>query len=192
MLVGAAAEFHNVLRPVARKHLYPLPRRAGPRHAGPVESVPAREELWANVRGLGLVAASSPGLALSLLALTVVQGAAPALVVGQTGRFLAGLPEAVRLGSGSAAGGHVRSAMVLIGVAVFVSQLVGPLQQAVLSELEVAHWIGYGPVHTLQFLSSVFQQLAQLVAMAVVAATYAGWVPLFLVAVTVPVGVAAW
>ena len=185
-----------------------------------------REEVVANLRGLGLVVRSSPGLALGLLATTVVSGGAPALAVAGTGRFLAELPEAVRLGASSAPGREVRSALLLIAVAVFVSQVVGPVQQAVLfglqrrfeaylsrrlmaatvalpglayfedpefrDELAVAHWIGYGPVHTLQFLTQVFQQLSQVVAMGAVAATYAGWVPVLVFLSAVPGGIASW
>ena len=185
-----------------------------------------REELVANLRGVGLVARSAPALAAALLATTIVSGGAPALAVAGTGRFLAELPEAVRTGAASSAGREVRSALLLVAAAVFVSQLVGPVQQAVLfglqrrfesylsrrlmaaavalpglayfedpefrDELQVAHWIGFGPVHTLQFLTQVFQQLSQLVAMAGVAATYAGWVPLLVIATAVPGGVASW
>ncbi|MDQ4069172.1 MAG: ABC transporter ATP-binding protein/permease, partial [Actinomycetota bacterium] len=185
-----------------------------------------REEVVANLRGLGLVVKSSPVLAVGLLATTVVSGGAPALAVAGTGRFLGRLPEAVALGSASAPGRQVRSALLLIAAAVFVSQVVGPVQQAVLfglqrkfeaylarrlmtatvalpglayfedpefrDELAVAHWIGYGPVHTLQFLTQVFQQLAQLVAMAAVAATYAGWVPALVLLSAIPGGIASW
>ncbi|MDQ6727683.1 MAG: ATP-binding cassette domain-containing protein [Actinomycetota bacterium] len=191
-----------------------------------MEQPTPREELVANIRGLGLVARSSPGLAVGLLATTVVSGGAPALAVAATGRFLSQLPEAVRLGGSSAPGRSVRAALVLIGLAVLVSQLVGPVQQAVLfglqrkfesylsrrlmsatvalpglayfedpefrDELAVAHWIGFGPVHTLQFLTQMFQQLSQLLAMAAVAATYAGWVPVVVVLAAVPGGVASW
>ncbi|MGI8984714.1 MAG: ABC transporter ATP-binding protein, partial [Acidimicrobiales bacterium] len=59
-------------------------------------------------------------------------------------------------------------------------------------ELAVAHWIGFGPVHTLQFAVQVIQQGAQLAAMAAVAATYAGWVPVVVVLTAVPGGVASW
>src|SRR5688572_17579125 len=185
-----------------------------------------RDELSASVRGLGLVVRSSPGLALTLLAMTVISGAAPAVAVAGTGKFLSTLPEAIRLGADSTAGREVRSSLLLIAAAVFFSQLVGPIQQAVLfgvqrkfeaslsrrlmtatvalpglayfedpefrDELAVAHWIGYGPVHTLQFLVQVFQQGAQLVAMAAVAATYAGWVPLVVLLTAIPSGVASW
>ncbi len=185
-----------------------------------------REELVANLRGLGLVARSSPGLALALLATTVVSGGAPALAVAGTGRFLSELPAAVRLGAASDPGRDVRSALLLVAAAVFVSQLAGPVQQAVLfglqrrfeaylsrrlmtatvalpglayfedpefrDQLAVAHWIGFGPVHTLQFLTQVFQQLSQLLAMAAVAATYAGWVPVLVLTSALPGGVASW
>ncbi|MGI8809150.1 MAG: ABC transporter ATP-binding protein [Acidimicrobiales bacterium] len=185
-----------------------------------------REEVVANLRGVGLVAKAAPGLAFVLLAATVVSGGAPALAVAGTGRFLSRLPEAVELGPGSPAGRDVRSSLLLIAGAVFLSQLVGPIQQAVLfglqrkfeaylsrrlmtatvalpglayfedpafrDELAVAHWIGYGPVHTLQFLTQVVQQLAQLLAMAAVAATYAGWVPLVVFASAIPGGLASW
>jgi ATP-binding cassette, subfamily B, bacterial len=185
-----------------------------------------REEAVANLRGLGLVARSAPGLAFALLATTVVSGGAPALAVAGTGRFLAELPEAIRLGAASEPGRAVRSALLLIAVAVFVSQVLGPVQQAVLfglqrkfeaylsrrlmaaavalpglayfedpefrDELAVAHWIGFGPVHTLQFATQVFQQLSQLVAMAAVAATYAGWVPVLVVVSALPGGIASW
>ncbi|MDQ2827396.1 MAG: ABC transporter ATP-binding protein/permease [Actinomycetota bacterium] len=191
-----------------------------------MEQPTPREELVANVRGLGLVARSAPGLALGLLATTVISGGAPALAVAGTGRFLTQLPEAVRLGGSSAPGRDVRAALVLIGLAVLVSQLVGPVQQAVLfglqrrfesylsrrlmtatvalpglayfedpefrDELAVAHWIGFGPVHTLQFLTQMFQQVSQLLAMAAVAAGYAGWVPVVVVLAAVPGGVASW
>ncbi|HVL05440.1 MAG TPA: ATP-binding cassette domain-containing protein [Acidimicrobiales bacterium] len=185
-----------------------------------------RDELVANARGMGLVARSAPGLAFILLAMTVVSGAAPAVAVAGTGKFLATLPEAIAAGAASPAGREVREALVLIAGAVFLSQLVGPLQQAVLfglqrkfeaylsrrlmtatvalpglayfedpefrDELAVAHWIGFGPVHTLQFMVQVFQQGAQLVAMAAVAATYAGWVPVLVLLSAVPGGVASW
>ncbi|MDQ4090697.1 MAG: ABC transporter ATP-binding protein/permease [Actinomycetota bacterium] len=185
-----------------------------------------RDEVVANIRGLGLVVRSSPGLALTLLAMTIVSGAAPAVAVAGTGKFLSTLPEAIRSGAGSAAGQEVRSSLLLVAGAVFLSQLVGPPQQAVLfglqrrfeaylsrrlmtaaaalpglayfedpefrDELAVAHWIGFGPVHTLQFGVQVFQQGAQLVAMAAVAATYAGWVPLVVLLTAVPSGVASW
>jgi ATP-binding cassette subfamily B protein len=158
--------------------------------------------------------------------MTIVSGAAPAVAVAGTGQFLSQLPDAVRLGASSAPGRDVRGALLLIAGAVFLSQLIGPLQQAVLfglqrkfeaylarrlmtatvalpglayfedpefrDELAVAHWIGFGPVHTLQFLVQVFQQGAQLVAMAAVAATYAGWVPAVVLLAAVPGGVASW
>ena len=95
-----------------------------------------REELWANVRGMGLVAASSPLLTLVLLGLTGVQGVAPALVVAETGRFLAGLPQAIRLGPGSSAAADVRGALVLMAGAILVSQVFGPVQEAVLFGLQ--------------------------------------------------------
>ena len=191
-----------------------------------MEQPTPREEVVANVRGLGLVVRSAPGLSMALLASTIISGAAPALAVAGTGRFLAGLPEAVRLGSGSVAGREVRSALLLVAAAVFFSQLVGPIQQAVLfgvqrrfeaylsqrlmtatvalpglayfedpefrDELAVAHWIGFGPVHTLQFLTQASQQLSQLVAMAAVAATFAGWVPAVVLASALPGGIASW
>jgi ATP-binding cassette subfamily B protein len=185
-----------------------------------------RDELVANVRGMGLVARSAPGLALTLLAMTVISGAAPAVAVAGTGKFLSTLPEAIAQGASSPAGQEVREALLLIAGAVFLSQLVGPIQQAVLfglqrkfeaylsrrlmaaavalpglayfedpefrDELAVAHWIGFGPVHTLQFMVQVFQQGAQLVAMAAVAATYAGWVPVVVLLSAVPGGLASW
>jgi ATP-binding cassette subfamily B protein len=185
-----------------------------------------RDELAASLRGIGLVARSAPGLALTLLALTVTAGAAPAVAVAGTGQFLSRLPDAVRLGAGSVPGTEVRQALLLIAGAVFISQLVGPVQQAVLfglqrrfeaylarrlmaatvalpglayfedpefrDELAVAHWIGFGPVHTLQFLVQVLQQSASLVAMAAVAATYAGWVPAVVLLTAIPGGVASW
>jgi ATP-binding cassette subfamily B protein len=193
---------------------------------GGMEQPTPREEVTANLRGVGLVVKAAPGLSFALLALTAVSGGAPALAVGATGRFLSQLPEAVRLGGDSLPGREVRSALLLIAGAVFLSQLVGPLQQAVLfglqrkfeaylsrrlmsatvalpglayfedpefrDELSVAHWIGYGPVHTLQFLSQVLQQATQLLAMAAVAATYAGWVPLLVLASAIPGGLASW
>jgi ATP-binding cassette subfamily B protein len=185
-----------------------------------------RDELVANVRGMGLVARSAPGLAFTLLAMTVISGAAPAVAVAGTGKFLSTLPDAIAQGASSPAGQEVREALLLIAGAVFLSQLVGPLQQAVLfglqrkfeaylsrrlmaaavalpglayfedpefrDELAVAHWIGFGPVHTLQFMVQVFQQGAQLVAMAAVAATYAGWVPLVVLLAALPGGLASW
>ncbi|MDQ4096671.1 MAG: ABC transporter ATP-binding protein/permease, partial [Actinomycetota bacterium] len=188
--------------------------------------VSGREELRASIRGLGLVARSSPLLAGSLLAVTVAQGAVPALVVSQTGRFLRALPEAVRLGPGSAPGQTVRSALVVIAVAVFATQVLAPVGQAVLfglqrrfetylarrlmaatialpglawfedpafrDQLQVSHWIGFGPVHTLQSVVQVFQQLAQVGAMAAVAASYAGWVPALVIAACLPAAVATW
>ncbi len=185
-----------------------------------------RDELVANVRGLGLVVRSAPGLAMTLLAMTIVSGAAPAVAVAGTGKFLYTLPDAIRLGADSGPGREVREALLLIAGAVLLSQLIGPVQQAVLfglqrkfeaylsrrlmaatvalpglayfedpefrDELAVAHWIGFGPVHTLQFLVQVFQQGAQLVAMAAVAATYAGWVPVVVLLAALPGGMASW
>jgi ATP-binding cassette subfamily B protein len=95
-----------------------------------------REELWANLRGMGLVGASSPLLTLVLLGLTGVQGVAPALVVAETGRFLAGLPQAIRLGPASSAASDVRGALVLMAGAIMVSQVFGPVQEAVLFGLQ--------------------------------------------------------
>ncbi|MGH9225863.1 MAG: ABC transporter ATP-binding protein [Acidimicrobiales bacterium] len=100
------------------------------------DGVTGREELAANLRGLGLVCKSSPPLALSLLALTLAQGVAPAVVVAQTGRFLRAMPDAIALGSSSAPGRTVRSALAFIAVAVFVSQVIGPVSQAVLFGLQ--------------------------------------------------------
>ena len=198
-------------------------------HAGserPDASVSARDEWAANLRGLGLTWKSSPLLASCLLALTVAQGAAPALVVAQTGRFLRVLPGAIDAGASSAAGREVRSALLLIAGAVFVTQVLGPLQQAVLfglqrrfegylarrlmaatlalpglawfedpsfrDQLQVSHWIGFGPVHTLQSVAQVFQQVAQVAAMAAVAASFAGWVPALVIVACVPAAVATW
>ena len=185
-----------------------------------------REELRAAVRGLGLVVRSSPLLAVAMLVLTLVQGTAPAVVVGQTGRFLTAMPDAVRLGSGSAAGREVRAAVVVMALAVLVAQVLGPFGQAVLfglqrrfeaylsrrlmaatialpglawfedpdfrDELQVSHWIGFGPVHTLGSLTNAFQQVTQVVAMAAVAATYAGWVPALILATCLPGAWATW
>ena len=198
-------------------------------HAGaerPGSDVTGRDELRATVRGLGLVAKSSPLLSGLLLALTVAQGVVPALVVAQTGRFLRVLPDAVRLGASSPAGHTVRTALVLIAGAVFLTQVLGPLQQAILwglqrrfeaylgrrmmeatvalpglawfedpafrDKLLVSNWIGFGPVHTLQSLAQVFQQLAGVTAMAAVAATFAGWVPAVVLVASLPCAVAVW
>ncbi|HVL28522.1 MAG TPA: ATP-binding cassette domain-containing protein [Acidimicrobiales bacterium] len=189
-------------------------------------SVGRGEELRANLRGLGLTWKASPVLAFSLLALTLAQGVAPALVVAQTGRFLRALPAAVEAGAASAPGREVRSALVLIAGAVFVTQVLGPLSQAVLfglqrrfegylgrrlmaatialpglawfedpgfrDQLQVSHWIGFGPVHTLQSVAQVFQQLAQVTAMAAVAATFAGWVPAVVIVACLPAAAATW
>ena len=194
--------------------------------ADPEGKVSGREELAATLKGVALVARSSPLLAGSLLVLTFVQGLAPAVVVSQTGRFLASIEEAVRLGAASGAGRDVRQALALIGAAVLIGQVLAPVQQAVLfglqkrfeaylarrimaatgslpglayfedarfrDQLQVSGWIGYGPVHTLQFASQVLQQAASLGAMATVAATYAGWVPAVIVAATIPGGLASW
>ncbi|MGH9278181.1 MAG: ABC transporter ATP-binding protein [Acidimicrobiales bacterium] len=185
-----------------------------------------RDELRAGVRGLGLTVKSSPLLAGSMLLLTVASGLAPALVVAQTGRFLQALPEAVELGSGSPAWDEVRQALILIAGAVFVTQILAPVQQAVLfglqrrfeaylsrrlmaatialpglawfedpgfrDELEVSHWIGFGPVHTLQAAVQMFQQFFQIAAMAAVAAAYAGWVPVVVILGCLPAAVATW
>ena len=99
-----------------------------------------REELWANVRGMGLVVASSPLLTLVLLGLTGIQGVAPALVVAETGRFLAGLPQAIRLGPGSSAAADVRGALELMAGAILVSQVFGPVQEAVLFGLQASRY----------------------------------------------------
>ena len=188
--------------------------------------VPPGQELRAAVRGLGLVVRSSPWLAGAMLVLTLVQGAAPAVVVGQTGRFLEAMPDALRLGSGSAAGREVRAAVVVMALAVLVAQVLGPLGQAVLfglqrrfeaylarrlmaatialpglawfedpgfrDELQVSHWIGFGPVHTLGSLTNAVQQVTQVAAMATVAATYAGWVPALIVVTSLPAAWATW
>ncbi|MGH2705218.1 MAG: ABC transporter ATP-binding protein [Actinomycetota bacterium] len=59
-------------------------------------------------------------------------------------------------------------------------------------DLEVSSWISWGPVHSLQFYASAYQRLAQIAAMAVIAATYAGWVPVLLLVASLPGGVATW
>ncbi|MEW6155436.1 MAG: ABC transporter ATP-binding protein [Actinomycetota bacterium] len=190
------------------------------------DGVTAREETAAAIRGLGLVWRSSPLLSATLAGLTLVQGVAPALVVAQTGRFLRALPEAVELGASSAPGQTVRRALVLIALAVFVTQVVGPVSQAVLfglqrrfeaylarrlmaatvalpglawfedpsfrDQLQVAGWIGFGPVHTLQAMVGVFQQFALVAAMAAVAATFALWVPVVVLVACLPAAVANW
>ncbi len=198
-------------------------------HAGsnrPSSEYTGRQELRATWRGLGLVAKSSPLLAGMLLGLTVLQGVVPALVVAQTGRFLRALPDAVRLGASSAPGHSVRTALVLIAGAVFLTQLLGPLQQAILwglqrrfeaylgrrmmeaavalpglawfedpefrDKLLVSNWIGFGPVHTLQSLAQVFQQVTQVTAMAAVAAEYAGWAPALVILASLPCAGAMW
>jgi ATP-binding cassette subfamily B protein len=189
-------------------------------------AVSPREELRAGVRGLGLVVRSSPPLAVAMLVLTLVQGVAPGVVVGQTGRFLKAMPDAVRLGSGSAAAAEVRAAVVVMAVAVLIAQVLGPLGQAVLfglqrrfeaylgrrlmtatialpglawfedpefrDELQVSHWIGFGPVHTLGSFTQAVQQVAQVAAMATVAATFAGWVPALIILTCVPGAWATW
>ncbi len=193
---------------------------------GEASDVSAREELRATARGLGLVGRSSPFLSASLLALTVSQGVMPALVVAQTGRFLRALPQAIELGASSPPGQAVRNALVLIALAVFLTQVLGPLQQSILwglqrrfeaylgrrmmeaavalpglawfedpsfrDKLLVSRWIGFGPVHTLQSLAQVFQQVAAVAAMASVAATFAGWVPALVIAASLPGAVAMW
>jgi ATP-binding cassette subfamily B protein len=185
-----------------------------------------KEELRANLRGVGLVVASGPLLSASLVALAALQGVAPGVTVAQTGRFLARLPEALRHGPGSPAGEEVRAALALAAAAILAGQVLAPLQQAVLAalqrrfeahlarrlmgaalslpglayfedpefadQLEVSAWIGHGPVLGLRFWSSALQQLAQLGAMATVAAGFAGWVPALLILLALPVGVAIW
>ena len=142
----------------------------------------------ANLRGLGLVVKAAPGL-----------GARPpgpdrSSPAGRRrwpwappGGSWPSSPRRCAWAPTRSPGREVRSALLLIAGAMFLSQLVGPLQQAVLfglqrkfeaylsrrlmtatvalpglayfedpefrDELAVAHWIGYGPVHTLQFLS---------------------------------------
>ncbi|HWB70824.1 MAG TPA: ABC transporter ATP-binding protein [Egibacteraceae bacterium] len=194
--------------------------------AGRSQQLTWSRELGATARGLGLVVAAGPLLAAALLALTAVQGAAPAVAVAQTGRFLGRLPEALRLGVGSAAGREVVQALVLVGAAVLASQVLGPIQQSVLfglqrrfeahlarrlmsaatalpglayfedpefrDEFQVSRWIGYGPVHTLQFLTQAVEHLSRIAAMAVVAAAYAWWVPALVGASALPGGVASW
>jgi ATP-binding cassette subfamily B protein len=188
--------------------------------------VPPREELRAAVRGLGLVLRSSPPLAFGLLVVTLAQGAAPAVVVDQTGRFLRAMPEAVRLGADSVAGREVRAAVVVMAAAVLISQILAPVGQAVLyglqrrfeaylarrlmaatialpglawfedpdfrDDLQVSHWIGFGPVHTLGSVTNAVQQLSQVAAMAAVAASYAGWVPARIIAPCLPGAWATW
>lgn len=104
-----------------------MPRK---RNLEPKFQVDWREEVAANLRGLGLVARSSPGFVLGMLATTVVQGILPAILVAQTGVFLANLPGAIQGGLSSPAGAQAQRALVLIGGAILASQVLSPVQEA--------------------------------------------------------------
>lgn len=107
-----------------------------PREIDPKYQVPWREELRANLRGLALVGRSSPGFVLGMVLTTVIQGFLPAVLVGQTGSFLTHLPGAIRDDLSSAAGGQAERALLLVGGAIFASQVLGPVQQAALFGLQ--------------------------------------------------------
>jgi ATP-binding cassette subfamily B protein len=59
-------------------------------------------------------------------------------------------------------------------------------------QLAVSHWIGFGPVHTLQSVVQVVQMVSQVAALAAVAAIYAAWVPALVLVSCVPVALATW
>ncbi|HVE91158.1 MAG TPA: ABC transporter ATP-binding protein [Actinomycetota bacterium] len=100
------------------------------------EKVPWREELRATVRGLGLVARAAPWFVVGVMATTAVQGYVPAVMVEQTGRFLSVMPRAIRLGAESAPGRTAREALIWLGGAILISQVLGPIQQALLFGLQ--------------------------------------------------------
>ena len=58
-------------------------------------------------------------------------------------------------------------------------------------KLKVTEWIGWGPTQTVSSASQVIRQMSSLVGLCVVAGFYAPWVPLLLLASTIPAGVAS-
>ncbi len=102
--------------------------------------VPWQQELWANLRGLGLLFRAAPLTALVLLALTILQGFLPAIVIAQVGRFLTALtatgqgtpdgasaPGALSIGAGQT---PLQILAVLIG-AIMLTQVLSPAQEGV-------------------------------------------------------------
>ncbi|MEO7803066.1 MAG: ABC transporter ATP-binding protein [Actinomycetota bacterium] len=97
----------------------------------PKYQVPWREELAANIRGLWLVARSSPWFTLAMLLLALVSGIAPAIVVVQTGALITNITPALGVGLDSAPGHRAQTAIITLGIAIIASQVIGPIRQAV-------------------------------------------------------------
>lgn len=89
-----------------------------------------QEELRANARIAGLSFRAGPFFATMLFIGTALEGLVPAIIVGQTGRFLSALPLAVQLGGASAPGRGARHALIVLGVAIAASQVLKPVKGA--------------------------------------------------------------
>lgn len=189
------------------------------------EKIEWRDELKATVRGTGLVVASAPLLVGVVIALSIVSGVLPAVVIAQTGKFLNVITPAIRDGAGSIASDEAKRALIILGLAILGGQVLGPLLDAVIfglqrrfqaylsrrlmtsvsslpglafhedpefrDKLEVAQWVQWGPVTSVRTIANTVQMLIQLVAIAALAAQYAGWVVPLLAVITLPEAVAS-
>lgn len=112
-------------------HFLSLQARRESVDVDPKYKVPPREEIAANLRGLWMVARSSPWFLVAALSITVLIGATPAIIVAATGSLLGSIPEAISKGAQSAAAGVVRASLILLAAGVFLSQVLDPVQQAI-------------------------------------------------------------
>lgn len=98
--------------------------------------VPWREELRANLRGLGLVFQSSPLIAAFVFIVTLISGVAPAVIVVQTGVLITNIGPTLQRGLQSVPGRRAAEALVTLGVAIMITQVLGPVRNSLRFALE--------------------------------------------------------
>ncbi|MBW3588707.1 MAG: ABC transporter ATP-binding protein/permease [Actinobacteria bacterium] len=98
--------------------------------------VPWREELSANLRGLWMVGQSAPFVAIAQLIVALISGLAPAIIIFQTGELISNVTAALDLGVDSAPAMGARRALIILAGAVVVTQLMGPVNEALRFALE--------------------------------------------------------
>lgn len=94
------------------------------------------EELRATIRGLGMVIRAAPLFVAGVFSLSIIQGVTPAIMVYAVGRFITYMDRAIVDGPDSAAAAGAYRTLVIFGVAVLASQIVGPIQGAIRFGLE--------------------------------------------------------
>ena len=98
--------------------------------------VPWREELSANLRGLLMVGQSAPAVAVAQLIISLISGLAPAIIIIQTGALITNITPALELGLDSAPGMRAQGALIMLAGAIVLSQLIGPVNEALRFALE--------------------------------------------------------